>query len=94
VQYSNVIDQWSVELVETPDTKFTAEYIVILSVKIYLLKGDRERRKNAIYKELLKIIPGLEERLMTGSDNELIVVAELVGVVNLVSLPLVLISHL
>lgn len=41
----------------------------------------RERREHAIFQELLKSIPGLEERLVTGSDDEVMIVAELVGVI-------------
>jgi hypothetical protein len=47
----------------------------------------RERREHAIYKELLRTIPKLEERLMTGSEDEVTIIAELVGVVAHSDLP-------
>jgi hypothetical protein len=32
-----------------------------------------------VFKELLKIVPNLEERLMTGSEEDLVIIADLVG---------------
>ncbi|KAH6872022.1 hypothetical protein BKA70DRAFT_1130313 [Coprinopsis sp. MPI-PUGE-AT-0042] len=37
-----------------------------------------ERREHAIYKELLKLVPGLEKRLCNGSDEDIFHVAELI----------------
>ncbi|KAH6906981.1 hypothetical protein BKA70DRAFT_1372276 [Coprinopsis sp. MPI-PUGE-AT-0042] len=37
-----------------------------------------ERREHAIYEQLLKLVPGLEKRLCTGSDEDIFHVAELV----------------
>jgi hypothetical protein len=53
------------------------EYFTLPSVDSSILL--RERREHAIFKELLKTIPGLEERLVQGSEDELAIVAELVG---------------
>lgn len=53
------------------------EYFTLPSVDSSIL--PRERREHAIFKELLKTIPGLEERLVQGSEDELAIVAELVG---------------
>jgi hypothetical protein len=39
----------------------------------------RERREYAIFKELIKSVPKLEERIMTGSDEEVTIVADLVS---------------
>jgi len=44
---------------------------------------QRERREHRIYQELLKAIPGLEERIVNGSEDELTVIAELVSVFTL-----------
>lgn len=41
---------------------------------------SREQCEFIIFQELLKSVPGLEEHLMTGSDDEVAIVAELVGV--------------
>jgi hypothetical protein len=39
--------------------------------------NDRQRHEYEVFKELLKSIPGLEERILAGSDNEIRVVADL-----------------
>ena len=39
----------------------------------------RERREHRVFQELLKSVPGLEERLMEGSEEEVDIVAELVS---------------
>ena len=41
---------------------------------------QREHREHCVYQELLKAVPGLEERLVNGSEEELAIVAELVRV--------------
>jgi len=40
----------------------------------------RERRKHRVFAELLQMVPGLEERLVQGDDNDILVVADLVCV--------------
>lgn len=42
------------------------------------LKCVRERREHRIFRTLLQMIPGIEERLMEGSDEDVVHVAELV----------------
>jgi hypothetical protein len=39
----------------------------------------RERREQNVFTSLLKMIPGLEERLMTGSEEEILHIADLVS---------------
>lgn len=39
----------------------------------------RERREHKVYIRLMQMVPGLEERLMNGSDEDVLHVAELVG---------------
>ena len=39
----------------------------------------RERREHRIFQELLGSVPGLEERLLHGSEEEVDIVAELVN---------------
>jgi hypothetical protein len=43
--------------------------------------GDfsRERREHRVFDKLLQMVPGLEERLLTGSEEEITFVAELVS---------------
>lgn len=45
---------------------------------------SRERREHIIYKELLKMVPGLEERIM--EDGELDIVADHVSSVGTINL--------
>ena len=63
-----------------PEESFTAEYVMVSSVDSCLLMCSSERREHKIFGELLKTIPGLEERLLTGSETEVGHVAELVSV--------------
>jgi hypothetical protein len=39
----------------------------------------RERREHGVFQKLLQMVPGLEERLLTGSEEETIFVADLVS---------------
>ncbi|KAI0058387.1 hypothetical protein BV25DRAFT_1810724 [Artomyces pyxidatus] len=50
------------ELSETPDDYFTAE----------------QRREHRVFNALLQSIPGLEERLVNGSEEEVVIIADLV----------------
>ena len=63
----------------TPDENFTIEFASFCHPIITCSGFIRERREHRIFQELLKGIPGLEERLMTGSEDEVVVVAELVS---------------
>jgi hypothetical protein len=38
----------------------------------------RERREHKVFQQLLLMIPGIEERLMEGSDEDIVHIAELV----------------
>ncbi|KAH7903572.1 hypothetical protein BJ138DRAFT_1138709 [Hygrophoropsis aurantiaca] len=50
------------ELAEEPEESFTAE----------------ERREHRVFRSLLQMVPGLEERLMTGEAEDAVAIAELV----------------
>ena len=67
------------EQADTPDEDFTAEFAALLLPVVTYSYLFRERREHKIFKELLNGVPGLEERLMTGSGDEVGIVAELVG---------------
>lgn len=71
------------ELADVPDEDFTAEYARSLWTFLVLLIYFRQRREHAIFQELLKAVPGLEERLVTGSDDEVTLIAELVSIILL-----------
>ena len=68
-----------VELADWTDEFFTAELIcspTVLSFNDWMLA--RERQEHKVYLTLLQSIPGLEKRLLTGSNEELLIIAELV----------------
>jgi hypothetical protein len=70
------------EQADVSDEDFTAEsaalsyFLAITTCSFFFF---RERREHKIFEALLKGVPGLEERLITGSEDEVAVVAELVG---------------
>jgi hypothetical protein len=39
----------------------------------------RQRREHRVFQALLQMVPGLKERLLDGSDNDVKAIAELVG---------------
>ena len=41
--------------------------------------GARERREHRVFRQLLQMIPGLEDRLMEGSNEDIVHIAELVA---------------
>ena len=53
---------------------------------------SRERREHQVFEELLRSIPGLEERLVQGSEDEVDVVAELVSIWSVAVIHSLLIS--
>ena len=62
-----------VELADWTDKSFTAELIcspTVLSFNDWMLA--RERQEHKVYLTLMQSIPGLEKRLLTGSNEELI----------------------
>lgn len=73
------------ERAEAPDEDFTAEYAVLRLLELYgWLFLRRERRENKVFKELLKIVPNLEARIMTGSEEELANIADQVSTIPIV----------
>ena len=42
----------------------------------------RDRREHRIFKQLLQMVPGLEQRLMNSPEEELVLVADLVRFVH------------
>lgn len=52
----------------------------------FYLPLQREGREHRVYKELLRMVPNLEERVMTGSEQDLIEVADLVSIITTIHL--------
>jgi hypothetical protein len=55
-----------------------SEHLLYCRVNNITFLCIRERREHNVFRALLKSVPGLEERLMTGSEEEMGIVAELV----------------
>jgi hypothetical protein len=66
------------ELSEQSEDTLTHEFVFPFSSYNAWLTSARERREHRIFQALLQMIPGLEERLMEGSNEDVIHVAELV----------------
>ena len=69
------------ELADVPEENFTTEWVAVYQLtynktnkRIY-----RERREHRVFQELLKSVPGLEERLLQGSEEEVDIIADLVN---------------
>lgn len=75
------------ELADEPEESFTHDYLSSYRAAITVKKTHRitlrERREHCVFTHLLQMIPELEERLMSGSDEEVLHVAELVSLVYL-----------
>ena len=39
----------------------------------------RERREHGVFQKLLQMVPGLEERLLNGSEEDIVFVADMVS---------------
>jgi hypothetical protein len=68
------------ELADRAEDTFTREY-VIWSVPIFGVDSPpltRERREHQVFRILLQMIPGMEDRLMEGSEEDIVHIAELV----------------
>jgi hypothetical protein len=67
------------ELVDKPDDAFTHEYAVFcFTFGTRSSLSPRERREHRIFRQLLGMIPGLEERLMEGSNEDITHIGDLV----------------
>lgn len=68
------------ELADRAEDTFTREY-VMWSILIFDVDSPplaRERREHQVFRTLLQMIPGMEDRLMEGSDEDIVHIAELV----------------
>ena len=66
------------ELAEQPEDTFSHEYVFNVFLDSDSKPHFRERREHKVFQQLLQMIPGLEECLMEGSDDDIVHVAELV----------------
>jgi hypothetical protein len=67
------------ELADRPAESFSLEYVFLLSCSRLLTdRLVRERREHRVFTHLLEMVPGLEERLLEGSEEGVVHVAELV----------------
>lgn len=71
-----------VERAEEPEESFTPEYVTFATAFLLILVESlyifRERREYKVYRQLLQMVPGLEERLVSGSDEEVTHIGDLV----------------
>jgi hypothetical protein len=74
------------ELADESNNPFTHEYIFITTECIqrshWLIRELRERR---VFKQLLVMIPGLEERLMDSSAEDIVHIGELVRSISILN---------
>jgi hypothetical protein len=56
--------------------------MIFLVSYLYCSACRRERREYAIFKELMKFVPKLEERIIMGSEEEVIIVADQVSTIS------------
>jgi hypothetical protein len=70
------------------DEDYTAEcgnfHFLELHLPIFL---SRERREHAVFKALLSLVPNMEERIMTGSKDDLTEIADLASFIAILYLP-------
>lgn len=71
---------WAQDHSEEPAESFTAQYADPFDFNLELFtESYRERKEHEVYLALLRMVPGLEERLMTGDTDTLQSVAMLVS---------------
>jgi len=68
------------ELAETDADAFSQEYVVLLSYAATLIYLLREQREHRVFQQLLHTVPGLEERILNGFDEEIVHIADLVSI--------------
>jgi hypothetical protein len=70
------------ELVKRSEESFTAEYAMSFNVQVALGHPDgyifRERRGHIAFKQIIQMIPNLEECLKNGSKDDILLISDLV----------------
>lgn len=68
------------ELADQSEESFSHESVLfLLSYRWSTHQRNRERREHRVFQRLLEMVPGLEERLVEGSDENVVHIAELVS---------------
>jgi hypothetical protein len=67
------------ERADDPAESFTAECVIYRIPAYHQSNCGRERREHAVYRLLLSMVPGLEERLMNSSEAEIRMISDLVS---------------
>jgi hypothetical protein len=63
----------------TSEETLSFEYVVFRkAIGLGLLISFRDRNEHRIFKQLLQLVPGLQERLFAGNEEELVHIADLV----------------
>lgn len=65
-----------VELADEAEESFTVEYVLFLCATQSHVLG-RQRREFRVFQSLLHLVPGLEERIMNQSEEEIVGIADL-----------------
>jgi hypothetical protein len=70
------------EPVDDMDVALRAEFVIFFHHGTTFAECNcpREKREHDVFKSLLRLIPGLEQRLMEASEEEIEMIAELVCV--------------
>jgi hypothetical protein len=71
------------EQADEPEESFTTEYVCTVTVcnhfpHLFFVANFRQRREHRVFAVLLQMVPNLEQRLMEGSDEDLVAIADLV----------------
>jgi hypothetical protein len=75
------------ELADEAEETFSHEFVVpffLLLLQMVHHQRNRERREHHIFQRLLEMIPGLEDRLVEGSNEGVVHIAELVSALHCV----------
>jgi hypothetical protein len=69
------------ELADQPEEAFTSELSPNLTTlpHTHHLALHRQRHEHGVFQALLQMVPGLEERLMEGSEDDIVAIAEKVS---------------
>lgn len=67
------------ELAEKPEEQFTNQYVMASTHSLLLTTVDREQREQRVFNLLTQMVPGIEGRLVEGSDGDVAHIAELVS---------------
>ena len=73
------------ELADEPEEAFTSSCVFVCP-SCSILTCRRERREHLVFQSLLQMVPGLEARLMEGTEDDVLHIGELVSRRDVLSL--------